>query len=390
MYEERQTDKLARYLLWAAGAALVLALCWRFRNVIIYITMAAVVSLLARPLVKGMQRVRIKGRSAPKWLLALIALFLIIGIFAWTFVQIVPVVMNIVQNISGNLQSASSNSAWTMDFFERCNIWLIDRFPSLGRDFKVQVEAVDWFRGIFDISSVTTVIGSVATAVGSTGVAIFSIVFIAFFFVKDENLFKKIIAAIVPDKAEEKAIKAIGDIEVLLSRYFVGLVSEILAVAILNFLGLWLIARIGFSPAIGIAFITGLLNVIPYVGPWIGAGIGTVLGIVLRFSSAAALGASPDLLVVALTLVAIFCATQFIDNTLLQPLIYSTSIKSSPLEIFIVLLVSGSLGGMLGMLVAIPSYTIVRVIAARFFGDFKPIRRLVGATGPDGPTSPEE
>jgi predicted PurR-regulated permease PerM len=78
-----------------------------------------------------------------------------------------------------------------------------------------------------------------------------------------------------------------------------------------------------------------------------------------------------------------------IDNFFFQPFIYSTSIKSSPLEIFIVLLMAGHIGGIVGMLVAIPAYTVIRVIAARFFGDFKPIRRLIKATD-GGETPPSE
>jgi predicted PurR-regulated permease PerM len=75
-------------------------------------------------------------------------------------------------------------------------------------------------------------------------------------------------------------------------------------------------------------------------------------------------------------LIAIFSFTQLVDNFLYQPVIYSTSIKSKPLEIFIVLLVVGHLGGPLSMIVAIPCYTVVRVIAFRFFSDIKAIKRL--------------
>ena len=60
-----------------------------------------------------------------------------------------------------------------------------------------------------------------------------------------------------------------------------------------------------------------------------------------------------------------------------QPLIYSTSIKASPLEIFIVILLAGHIGGVVGMLVAIPAYTVVRVIASRFFPDLKLVKRLI-------------
>ena len=179
---------------------------------------------------------------------------------------------------------------------------------------------------------------------------------------------------------EGEAISAISDIEHLLTRYFGGLLLEVLGVATLNFLGLWLIAKLGVYPALGIAFITGLLNVIPYVGPWIGAGIGIILGLVLKFSNAAVLGIMPNFWIAVMTLLAIFLCTQLVDNFFFQPFIYSTSIKSSPLEIFIVLLMAGHVGGIVGMLVAIPAYTVIRVIAARFLRNFKPIRRLLEAT----------
>lgn len=380
MNEERSTDKLARYIIWTAATAVTLAFCWYFRSVLVYIIMAAVVSLLGRPVMKCLRRLKIKGKSAPDWLLAIISILIILIIFLGIVTQIIPVFSSIITNVSTNLQSASFKASEITVWFDRFNVWLIDRIPSLGRDFKVQDAVVDWIRNAFDISSVTSVVGSVASALGSFGIGLFSVMFIGFFFVKDETLFRRIVGSLVPDKVESTAISAIGDIEHLLSRYFVGLLTEVLGVALLNFLGLWLIARIGFYSAVGIAFMTGLLNVIPYVGPWIGGAIGTVLGVVLKYSSAAAVGIYPDFAVVILTLLAVFVCTQLIDNFLFQPLIYSTSIKSSPLEIFIVLLMAGHVGGIIGMLVAIPAYTVIRVIAASFFSDFKPIRRLIAAT----------
>ena len=380
MNEERSTDRLARYIIWTAGAAVTVTFCWYFRSVLVYIIIAAVVSLLGRPIMKGLKRIRIKGKSAPDWLSAIVSLLLILVIFLGIVTQIIPVFSSIITNVSGNLQSTSFKASEITVWFDKVNVWLIDRLPALGRDFKIQDAVLEWIKNAFDISSVTSVVGSVASALGSFGIGLFSVMFIGFFFVKDETLFRRIVGSLVPDKAEKTAIGAIGDIEHLLTRYFVGLMVEVLGVALLNFLGLWLIARIGFYPAVGIAFMTGLLNVIPYVGPWIGGAIGTILGIVLKYSSAAAIGVYPDFMMVIITLLAVFICTQLVDNFLFQPLIYSTSIKSSPLEIFIVLLMAGHLGGIIGMLVAIPAYTVLRVIAARFFSELKPIRRLIAAT----------
>lgn len=379
MSEERSVDKLARYTMWIAVAAVIMALCWYFRSVLIYIILAAVVSLLGRPIMKLLRKITIKGKHVPDWLLAIITLLLILSIFLGIITQVIPVVAGIIQSVSNNLQTASFNASEIARWADRLNVWLIDRFPSLGRDFKIQESLITWLRDAFDISSISSVVGSVASALGSFGIGLFAVMFIGFFFIKDDKLFGRIVGSVVPDKVEEEAISAIGDIETLLTRYFGGLLIEILGVATLNFLGLWLIARLGFYPAIGIAFMTGLLNVIPYVGPWIGAGIGTVLGLVLKYSGAAALGVYPNFWVVALTLLAVFAFTQMVDNFVFQPFIYSKSIKSTPLEIFIVLLMAGHVGGIVGMLVAIPAYTVIRVVAARFFTGFKPIKRLLKA-----------
>lgn len=379
MSEERSVDKLARYIMWVAVAAVIVTLCWYFRNVLIYIILAAVVSLLGRPIMKILRKITVKGKHAPDWLLAIITLLLILSIFLGIITQVIPVVSGIIQSVTNNLQTASFNASEIARWADRLNVWLIDRFPSIGRDFKIQESLVTWLRNAFDISSISSVVGSVASALGSFGIALFSVVFISFFFIKDDRLFGRIVGSLVPDKVEEEVISAIGDIQRLLTRYFGGLLTEILGVATLNFLGLWLIARIGFYPAMGIAFMTGLLNVIPYVGPWIGAGIGTVLGLVLKYSGAAALGVYPNFWVAALTLLAVFLFTQLVDNFFFQPFIYSKSIKSTPLEIFIVLLMAGHVGGIVGMLVAIPAYTVIRVVAARFFTGFKPIKRLLEA-----------
>ena len=147
--------------------------------------------------------------------------------------------------------------------------------------------------------------------------------------------------------------------------------------ALINFLGLLLVARLGFNAAIGIAFLTGVLNIIPYVGPLLGGILGTILGVVIRYSSVTPIGLDVNFWVFAAILIAIFCFTQLIDNFLYQPVIYSTSIKAKPLEIFIVLLIVGHIGGALSMIVAIPCYTVVRVIAFRFFSHIKAIHRLI-------------
>ena len=152
-----------------------------------------------------------------------------------------------------------------------------------------------------------------------------------------------------------------------------------LCVAVLNFIGLSLIARIGVTYALGIAFIAGILNIIPYVGPIIGEAIGVLLCMVLKYGTG--IGLDVNIWIFALIVLAIMLGVQLIDNFVLQPIIYSTSIQATPLEIFIVMLIAGHIGGILGMLAAIPAYTVIRVIAGRFFYDKKFVQRLMPDMG---------
>ncbi|MGN1215761.1 MAG: AI-2E family transporter [Candidatus Cryptobacteroides sp.] len=380
MESRNNTEILSGAILKTASFALICLACWFFRSTLAYIILAAVLSFICRPVARALGKIHVKGWSMPSWLIAIFTIITALAIFVGIVTQVIPVTANIIQDISANLQNASMGGSVFSQWLRNVNAWLIDKFPVLGYGFRIEQAFTEWISNEFDITSVTSMMGSVASALGDFGIGLFSVVFISFFFVKNDNLFKNIIGALVPDKMENDAIVAVGEIEHLLSRYFAGLVCEVIGVATLNFIGLAAFCKIGFTASIGIAFITGLLNVIPYVGPWIGCAIGTSLGLVIRFSSAAAAGADPSLIAVALTLLAVFILTQMVDNFLFQPLIYSTSIKSSPLEVFIVLLVAGHLAGIIGMLVAIPSYTVVRVIASRFLRKYKPVRRLMEAT----------
>ena len=371
MENERNTDKLAGYLIKLGGLAIVLALCWYFKNVLIYIIVAFVVSMIGRPFMQLLKKIRIKGKSAPNWLLAIFTIVLILAVLVLLFTQMVPLISNIVRDASAISDSAQFSS----NPIEKVNEWIIGMFPDVGADFDITAVVLGKLKELVSFSQVSGLVGSVASLVIDIVVAVFSVVFIAFFFIKEDGLFERILCALVPDRHELTLRKTLSEIKQLLSRYFVGLVIEMLGVALVDFLGLWLIARFDFSYAIGVGFIAGLLNVIPYVGPLIGDVIGIVFGIVLKLGTGA--GLDVNIWVFALIILAIMLATQLIDNFIYQPLIYSTSIKAHPLEIFIVLLMAGHIGGIVGMLVAIPAYTVVRVIAIRFFYRFKPIQRLV-------------
>ena len=373
--EIKYSERLAKYIILAAGVCLLGAICWWFKSVIAYILVAVIVSLIAKPVMRGLQMIKIKGKKAPDWLLAALSLVLVVGTLLALMFLIIPLISAIIKDVSmGNIEDTARSIAVPLADFNR---FLRDSFPNLGSDFRIEVTIIQELQKLLDINAFSAIIGSAASFISSFAVGLFSVVFIGFFFIKDDGLFTEIVCALVPDKLEKTTEKAISDIGNLLSRYFIGVVIEVLGVTVVNFLGLWLIARLGVNASLAIAFMTGIFNIIPYVGPLLGGALGTVLGLLLKYSSATPVGLDIGFWGFAAVLIAIFCFTQLIDNFLYQPVIYSTSIKSKPLEIFIVLLIVGHIGGPLAMIAAIPLYTVVRVIAFRFFRNVKAIRKLI-------------
>lgn len=371
---ERDIDRLARYIIILAGVLIAGFFCWYFRSVLAYVVLSAVVALVAHPLFKVFMKIHVKGRHVPDWMAAGVSLLCVFAVGFGIVTTIYPVISSVIGDISA---ANINNMGQAMSIpLENLNLTLIKTFPGLGMDFRIEEVVLGELQGLADMSSLSSMVGSVASIIAGIFVAIFAVMFISFFFIKNPGMITNIILAVVPDKYEAQAKATLGEIATLISRYFVGLILEILGVSTINFLGLLIVARMGFRYSIGIAFMTGILNVIPYLGPLIGGTIGVALSLTIRYVCASSFGLAVSFPAFVAILIGIFVFTQLVDNYLFQPFIYSNSVKAHPLEIFLVLLMAGHIAGVAGMLVAIPSYTVIRVIAKQFFGNVKPVKAL--------------
>lgn len=211
-----------------------------------------------------------------------------------------------------------------------------------------------------------------STLIGFMGnllIAFMSILFIAFFFLKEQGLFLDALQAIVPSKYEKEVIHALDDSSRLLRRYFVGVSIQVTTITI--FVSL-VLTVFGMKNALLIAFFAALINVIPYLGPVIGA----TFGVLITISSNLDLPFYEEMLPLIFIVIITFAAMQFLDNFVLQPFIFSNSVSAHPLEIFIVILVGAKLSGIVGMVLAIPVYTVIRVIAKSFLSEFRLVQKL--------------
>ncbi len=360
-------SKISGYIIALAATAAILFLVWFFSDIVAYIVISAVLAIIAKPLVGLIDKAQIGRYYVPKWLAAMITLLAIWACIALIFVIFVPLFFAKADQLS-NVSVGDVVDSFRAPLAAIDN-WISDVFYIRSSEFSI-VEAISSrLSGVFNFDLINKAITSVASTVVNIVVAAFSISFITFFFLKEEDLFLNMVTGIFPPKYEKNINNVINSVTVLLMRYFRGIVTEssIMIVIVTGGLSLW---GIPLQDALLIGFCTGLLNVIPYIGPLIGICLGIFLGVV---------GGSPESMTLTYMILCItgtILTAQLIDNIVLQPVLYAKNAKAHPLEIFIVILIAGSLAGVVGMLLAIPSYNVIRVFAKEFFNKWSVVQKL--------------
>jgi predicted PurR-regulated permease PerM len=210
-----------------------------------------------------------------------------------------------------------------------------------------------------------TILGTIS----SFGIGLASVLFITFFFLKDRLLFISGAKKLIPDNQEDKILNSVHKINHLLSRYFIGLLLQL---SILFVLYTIVLSIFGIPNLVIIAFLCAVLNIIPYIGPL----IASILAAVLTMLSNLGSDFQTEILPTTFYVLIGFWIVQVIDNNLSTPIIFSKSVSSHPLEIFLVILIAGFLSGILGMIIAVPLYTILKVIGKEFFPENKVIKLL--------------
>lgn len=339
---------------------------WRFSFMIVWILIAATISFIGHPLVQLFDSVHIKKWRIPHSISTALSLLLIVLTFFGLLAIFVPLIVSQAETISRiDITLLAKNLQGPIHWLdtELHDLGVIPYAQSL-QDFII-IKA----KSVVNIGSVSSVLNGFFNVAGTVFVGLFSVLFIAFFFMKDDNMFEEGLLLFVPEKYHIATRKVISDSKNLLMRYFIGVLLEVLGVMSIIALGLWIL---GVENALLIGFFGGMMNIIPYIGPVIGSAIGITLGVTATLAA----GAYNELLSVLAKLGGVLVVANFIDNNILVPMIYSKSVKAHPLEIFFVIIMGGSLAGLIGMLLAIPVYTVLRVIAKAFFQQFRVVRKL--------------
>jgi len=358
-----------RNVLVILGFALLVYIFWFFRSIVAYVLIAGVISLVGRPVVDFLNGIHFRKLKFPRFLSALITLALIWGLIVLFFAIFIPLISTQIETLSKIDAKAVVNLA--SEQLEK----LEKLFRMVNRDLPADMSVFDFaaqrVSEVLSISFIQDFMGSLAGILGNILVAAFSISFIAFFFLKDEGLFYDSLMVLIPEKYEDKVKRALTSIKRLLIRYFVGIIIESTAVMIIVTVGMTIVGM-SFQQALVMGLIVGVLNVIPYVGPWIGGAIVVVMGIATSLTA----GGLPDIGMLIVYMCIVIASAQLIDNNILQPMIYSRSVSAHPLEVFVVILAAGNFAGIPGMILAIPAYTVLRVLAREFFYNFSTVQKI--------------
>jgi predicted PurR-regulated permease PerM len=350
---------LLRTLLIIGGVVLLAWLLWEIQSVLFYIGIAAVLSLIGRPIVLFLRdQLRI-----PNTLSVIITLIFLFSIICGAILMIIPVIAEQGENIAKiDIDEVKNN-------LEVLNQQISDYFGISRVNVLERIQKLEFVKENFTMDIVPQFVNGFFGTLGSFMIGMFSILFISFFLLKDSRLLLEGVLVFSKKGNEGQFLRAFTKIKQLLSRYFIGLILQIVILFILYSV---ILISLGVHNALIISFFCALLNLIPYLGPAIG------YFLMCAFVISDNLGANftetilPKLIVVSIG----YGIIQMIDNFLNQPLIFGKSVRSHPLEIFIIILIAGLVFGIIGLVLAIPTYTAIKVISKEFLSEYKIVKKL--------------
>ncbi|QAA83198.1 AI-2E family transporter [Aequorivita sp. H23M31] len=341
-----------------AGIVILLWFLYQIQELILFIGLALVLSLIGRPVVQFLKH-RCKFGNA---LASVTTLLLILGGLALLLSIFIPVIIEQGKHIS------------KIDFNQvkqDLNELNIQASDYLGVDHFQLVEAFKRSSYVqnFNVELIPSFLQILFGSIGSLVVGIFAVLFILFFLLKDESLLARSVLTLSRTGDEEKYKRVLLKINELLSRYFIGLLLQ-MTILVLFYSVLLLYLEV--EDAIAVALICAFLNIIPYLGPLIGWALMLLVIVSNNLGADFSTGLLPLLLIASIG----YAIAQLFDNLISQPVIFGRSVRSHPLEIFMVILIGGFLFGIIGMVLAVPTYTSIKVIAKEFLSEHKVVKHL--------------
>ena len=353
-----------------AFAALVLVSLWLFSKlypVLIFVAIAGVLSLLVRPITDWLNERRIGRFQMPRVVAALLTMLLTYGIilgipsaFSPLIVQQAEVLSQVSpQEVIGSLEEPLADIE---SYLKRIGI------PADNLEEELQ----HWLGELVGVISFSSIFSGTVGVISNLAVGFFAVSFTTFFMLRERRLFSRAVLAATPEQQMPKMRKVLKSSRKMLRRYLLGLLLQATAFAAMTTIGL---SILGVKYALLIGIFGALMNIIPYLGPILAGAFAIAMAITGN------VGEPFDtvLLPLIIKVFIVYWISQILDNNVFQPTIFANVVSAHPLEIFLVVMSAGFLAGIPGMIVAIPSYSILRILAREFLSEYKIVQALTGS-----------
>ncbi|KOY88022.1 hypothetical protein AD998_02865 [bacterium 336/3] len=352
------------------GLAIIglLFVTWVFSDIFTYLLISLVIVTVLRPLVDYISEIYIFRIKIPRVFavfLSLTAFVLFITLFVRLFLPLLSDQLRLIRSIEPEVLSSQ-----VIEPIEQLEFFLIEQLKMNEKPGFILKEINLILKSFLEKIDIGNIINNLAGIAGSLFVYLLAISFMTFFLLYEKGLFRKIVISSIPNRYFEVLITAFYKIEHLLSNYLRGILIEtIIVFTFYSALG----SLFGIPYAFTIAAFAASINFIPYLGPFTGYGFGLLVIISSSFNDP-----SFPLSLTLIKYTSVFFAVRLMDDIFLQPFIFSKSVKAHPLEIFVIIFAGATLAGALGMIVAIPSYTIVKVTFKELQKGFRQYRSFRG------------
>jgi len=338
-------DKVIKFIIGLAGVTVLLIVLYNYGTLVGYAIIAMIFSYILDPIVNRMQAAGINRTLAITLTLSSVILLLV-----WISTTVIPIIANQMVELAGQL-----NIENLQNIFNQIEKRFMANFEFLPEGF-LQENVTRIAEELFDVGQLPDALSNIIGIFTNLFAAFLVIPFATFFFLKDGSKIRRQLLQLVPNKYFETTLSIIDKIETRLGIYLRSVLLQSLLVGTASWLGLTIV---GLNNALSVGISVGVANSIPYFGPI----LGYILSIIVSIVEVG------DFSLVLPCLLAIFFV-QVLDNVVFQPLIFSRSADMHPVAILFIILIGAETAGILGMLLAIPIATIIKITITQIIWSF--------------------
>jgi predicted PurR-regulated permease PerM len=353
------------YISFALLVLLLAGMVWYFIEIVTYLIIALVLSGILRTPTDYLSQLSLFGLRIPRFVaiaLSFGALMALVALFGLLFAPLVSKQIDALASLNYRqlVETLTAPVAYLEEVLQR------QQFFQLEKGFLLDDLQTYLRQPILDFK-LSNFINNLLSFTGSFFVGLLATLFITFFILNEKGAIRRSLLSLIPNRYFEVSITAFTKIEKLLSNYLLGILLQMISIFSIASFGLILA---GVDYAVTIAVFAAVLNLIPFLGPVIGAVVGLIVGL----STTTGLADSEAYFWLMGKIAIVFAVLQLTDNILLQPIIFSKSVKAHPLEIFLIVFVGSTIQGPVGMILAIPVYTILKVSVSEFLKGYRRYR----------------